>query len=58
MFENAGGTYAGAVGFLAHAGGEFATAPTAPCPNPNFMSSQITPYPMPFLTSRSNESFR
>ena len=25
--QNAGGTCAGAVGFLAHAGGEFATAP-------------------------------
>ena len=33
-FENAGGTCAGAVGFPAHAGGEFPTAPTALCPNP------------------------
>ena len=33
-FENAGGTCAGAVGCLAHAGGEFATAPTAPLSKP------------------------
>ena len=33
-FENAGGTCAGAVGCLAHAGGKFATAPTAPLSKP------------------------
>ena len=33
-FENAGVTCAGAVGCLAHAGGEFATAPTAPLSKP------------------------
>ena len=34
--ENAGGTCAGAVGVLAHAGGEFPTAPTAPLSKPYF----------------------
>ena len=38
--ENAGGTCAGAVGVLAHAGGEFPTAPTAPLSKP-FKSSKI-----------------
>ena len=32
--KNAGETCAGAVGCLAHAGGEFATAPTAPLSKP------------------------
>ena len=32
--ENAGGTCASAVGFLAHAGGEFATAPLHPLSKP------------------------
>ena len=32
--QNAGGTCASAVGFLAHAGGEFATAPLHPLSKP------------------------
>jgi hypothetical protein len=39
--ENAGGTCAGAVGFPAHAWGEFPTAPTAPCPNPTLFAIGI-----------------
>ena len=34
--ENTGGTCASAVGFLAHAGGEFATAPLHPLSKPYY----------------------